>query len=115
MLAKAGLPKLTLAETKYFLVYTDMTSTEAQRVDITVDGLLAGRYPVTPTPHRELCGDCRRRLRTSPLRLLDCKNASCQPLADSAPRTVDAGRAAASGVRSAGVRTFDVQPRNAGW
>jgi histidyl-tRNA synthetase len=41
-------------------------------------------------PHEsELCGDCRRRLRTSPLRLLDCKNASCQPLADSAPRTVD--------------------------
>jgi histidyl-tRNA synthetase len=41
-------------------------------------------------PHEaELCNDCRRRLRTSPLRLLDCKRPSCQPLADNAPRTVD--------------------------
>ena len=41
-------------------------------------------------PHEsELCGDCRRRLRTSPLRLLDCKKSSCQPLADKAPRTID--------------------------
>jgi histidyl-tRNA synthetase len=41
-------------------------------------------------PHEsELCGDCRKRLRTSPLRLLDCKNASCQPLANNAPRTTD--------------------------
>ena len=37
----------------------------------------------------ELCGDCRRRLHTSPLRLLDCKVPSCQPLAEAAPRTVD--------------------------
>jgi histidyl-tRNA synthetase len=37
----------------------------------------------------ELCHDCRRRLHTSPLRLLDCKVPSCQPLANGAPRTVD--------------------------
>jgi histidyl-tRNA synthetase len=41
-------------------------------------------------PHEaELCGDCKRRLRTGPLRLLDCKVPSCQPLANAAPRTVD--------------------------
>jgi len=41
-------------------------------------------------PHEaELCGDCQRRLRTNPLRLLDCKKPSCQPLADAAPRTLD--------------------------
>ncbi|MCC6178508.1 MAG: histidine--tRNA ligase [Chloroflexi bacterium] len=36
-----------------------------------------------------LCADDRRRLRTNPLRLLDCKNPQCQPLADAAPRTLD--------------------------
>ena len=35
------------------------------------------------------CGDCRRRLETNPLRLLDCKNPQCQPLIDGAPRTLD--------------------------
>jgi histidyl-tRNA synthetase len=41
-------------------------------------------------PHEaELCGDCQRRLRTNPLRLLDCKKPSCQPLAEAAPRTLD--------------------------
>ena len=38
----------------------------------------------------ELCGDCRRRLETNPLRLLDCKNASCQPAVAGAPRLLDA-------------------------
>ena len=34
-------------------------------------------------------GDCRRRLETNPLRLLDCKNAACQPLIAEAPGSVD--------------------------
>jgi histidyl-tRNA synthetase len=38
----------------------------------------------------ELCGDCRRRLETNPLRLLDCKNAPCQPAIAEAPRLMDA-------------------------
>ena len=33
--------------------------------------------------------DCRRRLQSNPLRLLDCKEKSCQPGIDSAPRSVD--------------------------
>ena len=33
--------------------------------------------------------DCRRRLMTNPLRLLDCKEESCQPGIDSAPHSVD--------------------------
>ena len=37
----------------------------------------------------ELCGDCRRRLEISPLRLLDCKVPTCQPIADAAPHFVD--------------------------
>ena len=41
-------------------------------------------------PHaEELCPDCRRRLERNPLRLLDCKQASCQPPIAGAPRSVD--------------------------
>jgi histidyl-tRNA synthetase len=41
-------------------------------------------------PHVDkVCGDCRRRAETNPLRLLDCKNAPCQPFIASAPRTLD--------------------------
>ncbi len=36
-----------------------------------------------------LCSDCKTRLAKNPLRLLDCKNPSCQPIADSAPRNTD--------------------------
>ena len=32
-----------------------------------------------------LCADCRRRLETNPLRVLDCKVPSCQPVLDGAP------------------------------
>lgn len=38
---------------------------------------------------QNLCGDCRRRLTTNPLRLLDCKAPTCQPVADSAPAFTD--------------------------
>ncbi len=37
----------------------------------------------------ELCGDCKRRLDISPLRLLDCKVPTCQPIAESAPSFID--------------------------
>ncbi len=37
----------------------------------------------------ELCSDCRTRLNKNPLRLLDCKQSKCQPVADSAPRSID--------------------------
>ncbi len=40
--------------------------------------------------HRDrLCADCRRRLERNPLRLLDCKNDSCVPIADGAPHSVE--------------------------
>jgi len=39
--------------------------------------------------HRDLCPDCKTRLKRNPLRLLDCKKPGCQQLADSAPRSVD--------------------------
>ena len=42
------------------------------------------------TPHTgKLCSDCKIRLKKNPLRLLDCKKSSCQPVADSAPRSAD--------------------------
>lgn len=42
------------------------------------------------TPKAEsLCGDCRRRLETNPLRVLDCKVPACQPLLDAAPSLAD--------------------------
>jgi histidyl-tRNA synthetase len=37
----------------------------------------------------ELCGDCRRRLEKNPLRLLDCKVPTCQPIAEKAPAFAD--------------------------
>jgi histidyl-tRNA synthetase len=36
-----------------------------------------------------LCDDCRKRLLKNPLRLLDCKEAQCQPIKDEAPQIVD--------------------------
>ncbi|MFC1662646.1 histidine--tRNA ligase [Patescibacteria group bacterium] len=36
-----------------------------------------------------LCDECKIRLKTNPLRLLDCKEKDCQELASSAPQTVD--------------------------
>ena len=41
-------------------------------------------------PHtRELCSDCKTRLKRNPLRLLDCKKSSCQQIASSAPKSTD--------------------------
>jgi len=37
----------------------------------------------------DICPDCRLRLGRSPLRLLDCKNPSCQPIIEAAPRSID--------------------------
>jgi histidyl-tRNA synthetase len=37
----------------------------------------------------EICEDCKRRLERNPLRLLDCKNESCQPIIARAPHTQD--------------------------
>lgn len=37
----------------------------------------------------EICPDCRRRLETNPLRVLDCKVAGCQPVIADAPRIGD--------------------------
>ncbi|MBI1801875.1 MAG: histidine--tRNA ligase [Chloroflexi bacterium] len=36
-----------------------------------------------------ICDDCKRRVDTNPLRVLDCKNAQCQPIIEGAPRTID--------------------------
>ena len=37
----------------------------------------------------EVCPDCRRRLESTPLRLLDCKQETCQPVIAGAPGSVD--------------------------
>jgi histidyl-tRNA synthetase len=37
----------------------------------------------------ELCADCKTRLVKNPLRLLDCKQPSCQAIADAAPASTD--------------------------
>jgi len=42
------------------------------------------------TAHRaSLCGDCNDRLERNPLRVLDCKVPSCQPVLEKAPRLLD--------------------------
>jgi histidyl-tRNA synthetase len=38
---------------------------------------------------KELCSDCERRLKSNPLRLLDCKNESCVKLRTKAPNILD--------------------------
>jgi histidyl-tRNA synthetase len=38
---------------------------------------------------KEICEDCRRRLERNPLRVLDCKIESCQPIIAGAPHIVD--------------------------
>lgn len=38
---------------------------------------------------KELCDDCVRRLKTNPLKLLDCKQSQCQPFKDKAPNFLD--------------------------
>lgn len=35
-----------------------------------------------------LCADCKQRIKTNPLRLLDCKKAECQPFKEKAPQTI---------------------------
>ncbi|MBQ4133655.1 MAG: histidine--tRNA ligase [Desulfovibrionaceae bacterium] len=40
-------------------------------------------------PEEELCPDCRRRMHTNPLRLLDCKVPACQALTKDAPVMID--------------------------
>jgi len=37
----------------------------------------------------EVCGDCKRRLEVNPLRLLDCKVPTCQPVIERAPQIVE--------------------------
>ncbi len=37
----------------------------------------------------EICNDCQRRLERNPLRVLDCKNAQCQPVIAGAPHITD--------------------------
>lgn len=39
--------------------------------------------------HEQLCGNCRRRLETNPLRVLDCKVPTCRSATESAPRLAD--------------------------
>jgi histidyl-tRNA synthetase len=36
-----------------------------------------------------LCSDCKARLKKNPLRLLDCKQPTCQQIAESAPKSID--------------------------
>ena len=38
---------------------------------------------------RNLCADCKTRLKRNPLRLLDCKKPQCQQIANSAPKSSD--------------------------
>lgn len=37
---------------------------------------------------KEICADCRERLKDNPLRLLDCKNPKCQPIKVGAPSVI---------------------------
>ncbi len=37
----------------------------------------------------KLCPTCRERLKTNPLRILDCKNEACKRLTEGAPKTID--------------------------
>jgi len=36
-----------------------------------------------------ICADCKRRIQTNPLRVLDCKQESCQPIMETAPKIMN--------------------------
>jgi histidyl-tRNA synthetase len=36
----------------------------------------------------EVCADCRQRIKTNPLRVLDCKNPKCAPIKQNAPQSI---------------------------
>lgn len=38
----------------------------------------------------KICNNCRQRLKTNPMRLLDCKDVVCQPIKEEAPDTISA-------------------------
>lgn len=38
---------------------------------------------------KKLCADCKRRLKTNPLRVLDCKEKGCQAVAEEAPQMIN--------------------------
>ncbi len=39
--------------------------------------------------HEQICEDCQRRKNTNPIRVLDCKNSSCQTLYEEAPKLIN--------------------------
>lgn len=52
-------------------------------------GYLAELSAYYRSKRNQLCEDCKRRLAKNPLRLLDCKEAGCQPIKEAAPHIVD--------------------------
>jgi len=71
------------------------------------------------TKHADaLCGDCRERLKTNPLRILDCKVPSCQPILAGAPNVLETlcdpcrehFEGVQAGLRALGI-PFEVAPR----
>src|SRR5262245_14535850 len=54
-------------------------------------GIFVARLVEYLRPHRdELCGECRARVDRNPLRVLDCKVPSCQPIIEKAPSILEA-------------------------
>ncbi len=54
-------------------------------------GIFVARLVEYLRPHRdELCGECRARIDRNPLRVLDCKVPSCQPIIEKAPSILEA-------------------------
>ncbi|MBW6464556.1 MAG: histidine--tRNA ligase, partial [Firmicutes bacterium] len=45
--------------------------------------------PYLENIHGDLCDDCRRRYKTNPMRVLDCKEESCKRLIAGAPRMIE--------------------------
>ncbi len=41
------------------------------------------------TKHKDICEDCKRRKDTNPIRVLDCKNATCQEIYNEAPKLLE--------------------------
>ncbi len=78
---------------------TMMILNEVGLTDLTVDVNSIGDKECRPTYVKELtayyrkhinhlCVDCRQRIKTNPMRLLDCKKPECQPFKEKAPQSV---------------------------
>ena len=92
-----GTQKSIADATIIMIVYTILKEVGLKDISVQVnsigDGECRGIYKRELTNYykkhlKDVCADCRERLKINPLRVLDCKNPICQPIKDLAPESI---------------------------